>query len=150
MYNANNYGYNPYGVYMPQRPMSQPVQNSLQTSAESFQPMQNRPALSGKIVDAIDTVKGIDIPLDGSCSYFPLASGEAIVTKQLQMDGTSKITIYKPVIEDKKDMPKFITKDDLEEILDEYGLIGLDDLKDDINTLKKEIKDMHKKKVKSD
>lgn len=33
--------------------------------------------------------------MDGSVSYFPVADGSAIVSKQLQTDGTSKIQIYK-------------------------------------------------------
>lgn len=38
MYNANNYGYNPYGAYMPQRSIQQPLQQPLQTSAEINRP----------------------------------------------------------------------------------------------------------------
>lgn len=88
--------------------------------------------------------------MDGSISYFPLTDGSAVITKQLQMDGTSKITIYKPTEEKTKDMPKYITKDDLEDVLDDYGINALEDLKDDVNALKREIKDMQKKKVKSE
>lgn len=144
MYNANNYGYNPYGTYMPQRPMQQPIQQPQQII-----PVQQN-NLNGKQVDSIDVVKAMDIPMDGSVSYFPLADGSSIVTKQLQMDGTSKITVYKPMEEKTKDMPKYITKDDLEDVLDDYGINTLEDIKDDINTLKKEIKDIQKKKVKSE
>lgn len=43
--------------------------------------------LQGKSVDSLDVVKAMDIPLDGSISYFPLTDGSAIITKQLQMDG---------------------------------------------------------------
>ena len=61
---------------------------------EMYQP---RPVvgIQGKTIDNIEVVKAIDIPLDGSISYFPLADGSAIVSKQLQQDGTSKIIIYK-------------------------------------------------------
>lgn len=144
MYNANNYGYNPYGTYMPQRPMQQPIQQPQQII-----PVQQN-NLNGKQVDSIDVVRATDIPMDGSISYFPLADGSAVITKQLQMDGTSKITIYKPMEEKTKDMPKYITKDDLEDVLDDYGINTLEDIKDDIDALKKEIKDMQKKKVKNE
>jgi hypothetical protein len=55
--------------------------------------------------------------LTGSVSYFPLTNGTAIVTKQLQQDGTSKTIIYKPIKEEqeKKEEVKinYLTKDDL-------------------------------------
>ena len=46
----------------------------------------------------------------GSVNYFPLTDGSAIVTKQLQADGTSKIVIYKPTT---NETPKYVTSDDL-------------------------------------
>ena len=128
MYNANNYGYNPYGTYIPQRPMPQPIEQNVNNN------IQPKPALNGKQVESLDVVKAMDIPMDGTISYFPIADGSAIVTKQLPMDGTSKIMIYKPTIEDKKDQVKFLVEDDLE------------DLKDDIKDIKKELKELKKKK----
>ena len=93
---------------MPQQPMQQPIQ--------PIQPITNV-GLQGKSVDSIDVVKAMDINLDGSISYFPLTDGSAIVTKQLQMDGTSKTVIYKPIKEEqeKKEEVKidYLTKDDL-------------------------------------
>ena len=56
--------------------------------------------LLGKAVESIDVVKAMDLPLDGSISYFPLTDGSAIVSKQLQTDGTSKIIIYRPAEEE--------------------------------------------------
>lgn len=93
-------------------------------------PMQNTNiGLLGKSVESLDVVKAMDIPLDGSISYFPLTDGSAIVSKQLQMDGTSKIVIYKPVKEEQKQQPIYATMEDLEEIKS---------LKDDFESLKKE------------
>ena len=54
----------------------------------------------------------MDIPLDGRVCYFPLTDGSAIVTKQVQSDGTSKTVVYKPVEENKKESPKYVTFDD--------------------------------------
>ena len=54
--------------------------------------------------------------MPGSVSYFPLTNGTAIITKQLQQDGTSKTIIYKPIQEEeKKEEVKidYLTKDDL-------------------------------------
>lgn len=131
MYNQNNYGYNPYGTYIPQRPiqqpMTQPLQQPLQTSAEIQRPLL-------KMVDTLETARITEYPLDGTTSYFPLTDGSAIVSKQLQMDGTSKTIIYKPVTEEQKEQPKYLIEDDLE------------DLKEDIRDIKSELKDLRKKK----
>lgn len=130
MYNANNYGYNPYGSYMPQRPMQQPTVNE----NLMVQPVNNSYKLSGKLVDNVETARITEYPLDGTTSYFPLTDGSAIVSKQLQMDGTSKTIIYKPVTEEQKEQPKYLIEDDLE------------DLKEDIRDIKSELKDLRKKK----
>lgn len=145
----NNYGYNPYMqqnrfIGVPQQQPLQQVPQNLQSTAELQRPILN--GLCGKIVDSIDTVKGIDIPLDGSMSYFPLASGESIVTKQLQIDGTSKIVVYKPIEESNKELPKYITMEDLNKEINKIDLSDIDDIKEEIKDLKQEIKDLKKKK----
>ena len=78
---------------------------------QMYQPqMYQQTGIQGRIVDNVDVVKATEISLDGSVNYFPLADGSAIVTKQLQQDGTSRIVVYKPVI---NETPKYITNDDL-------------------------------------
>ena len=93
------FNYNPY--YQPQMNRYQPMEYQ-QYQPSYPQNTQTYPqaslGLQGKLVDSIEVVKAIDIPLDGSTSYFALADGSAIVTKQLQKDGTSKTIIYKPSI----------------------------------------------------
>lgn len=139
----NNYGYNPYGRYTPQ-PMTQPIQQQ-----EAFNSVQSRSFLNGKQVDSIDVVKAMDIPMDGSISYFPLTDGTGIITKQLQMDGTSKIVIFKP-FEEKKEEIKYITQEDMKKAINDIDLSDLDDIKEDIEYLRQEIKDLKKKKVKDE
>lgn len=144
MYNANNYGYNPYNMYIPQ---NQNMQNSLQNSAVNNQMLQSQRAiLSGKMCDTLETAKITEYPLDGSVSYFPLTDGSAIVTKQLQNDGTSKMIIYKPVKDEQKEDTKFVTFDELEKSMNDIVLEEINDLKDDIKDLKQEFKDLKKKK----
>lgn len=137
----NSYGYNPYyqqqrftGV--PQQPMEQPsqIQN----------PLQNRGFLNGKSVDSLDVVKAMDIPLDGSISYFPLADGSAIVTKQLQPDGTSKTVVYEPT-EKTKTTVEYVTQEDLKKSLSSIDLSEIDDLKDEIQEMRREFKELQKK-----
>lgn len=136
MYQGNNYGFNPYSRYVPQQPLEQPQQ---------FVP-QTKPMLNGKQVESVDIVKNcMEIPLDGSISYFPLTSGEMIVTKQLQMDGTSKTKIYKLVEDEEIKTPKYITMEELEKEINKIDLSEIDDLKDEIEQLRKDIKFMKKK-----
>ena len=92
-------------------------QNNLSNASMPRQPLAPvQTGLLGKVVDSQDAVKVTDIPLDGSVSYFPLVDGSAILTKKLQMDGTSKIVVYKPVVEEEKEPVKYVTFDDLKDI----------------------------------
>ena len=143
MFNANNYGYNPYGTYIPQRPIQQTIQQPVEQPFNSVQTRSPLNVLNGKQVDSLEVVKAIDIPLDGSISYFPLANGSAIVTKQLQQDGTSKITIYEPKTQ--KEDVKFATIDDVDKKLEKLDFSEIDDLKDELSALKKELKDIKNK-----
>lgn len=118
-------------IYQPmyQVPISQPTSSSLQ----------------GKIVDSIETAKNQDIQLDGSISYFALTDGTAIVSKQLQADGTSKTTIYRPISEEQVELPKYATLDDIKKEINNIDLSDIDDLKEEIRELKKQLKDLKKK-----
>lgn len=54
----------------------------------------------GKIVDSIDVVKAMDIPMDGNLYYFPKADGTEIFAKQWMMNGQTRILSFKPIPED--------------------------------------------------
>lgn len=144
MYN----NYNPY-VYQPQQ-QRVPSTEYIQPTQQYMQPIQiNKPlGLLGKVVDNIEVVRATDIPLDGSTSYFPLSDGSSIVTKQLKADGTSKIVVYKPVDEDDKQQPTYITIDEFNERFSEINIDAIEDLIEDFKDVKKEIKDL-KTKLKS-
>lgn len=132
---------NPY--YSQQRYQQMPMQPTY------TQPIMQQPqqlGLLGKVVDSADVVKSIEIPLDGSISYFPLVNGEAILCKQLQSDGTSKITVFKPIQEEQKELPKYATIDDLKNAIEEIDLSDIDDIKEDIKELRKEFKSIKKSK----
>ena len=139
----NNYGYNPY--YPQQRYQGVDTNNQQPMMTTYQQPMQlaKPSSLLGKSVDNIDVVKATDIPLDGSISYFPLTDGSAIVSKQLQTDGTSKMVIYKPIKENSDDSKKFVT---FEEMQCELAKIDILDLEDEIKEIKKQLKSMKKPK----
>ena len=96
--------------------------------------------LQGKSIDNLEVVKAMDIPLDGSISYFPLVDGSAIVTKQLQQDGTSKITIFKPIEAEEANPVKYATIEDIESRLNNIKLPDIKPLQDEIKSLKKQIR----------
>ena len=146
--------FNPYYGYTPQYGRNPYIQQPIATpqyqpqSTDYINQMQNayqKPlGLQGKTVDNIEVVKATDIPLDGSVSYFPLVDGSAIVTKQLQPDGTSRMIVYKPV----ETTPKanttenkeiYVTEKQLDEKLKTFNN---EELKQEIEKLKKQIKDL--------
>lgn len=104
MYNNPYYPYN--NTYYPQQQrLNQLEQQYPQFANNNYMNQQSQMmnnhniptqtiSLQGKAVDSIDVVKATDVPLDGSIIYFPQTDGSAIYTKQLQKDGTSKISIY--------------------------------------------------------
>ena len=132
---------------------TQPIMNQPMTPQPYIQPVQqptSQVGLLGKSVDNIDVVKATDIPLDGSISYFPLTDGSAIVSKQLQNDGTSKMVVYKPVQEDKKDAIQFATLEDIENAINDLDLSDIQDLRDDVKEIKKQLKEFKIKKNKDE
>lgn len=125
-YNQNPY-FNPY--FTPQQPQ------------QSISPMKyNAGGLQGKSIDNLEVVKAMDIPLDGSISYFPLVDGSAIVTKQLQQDGTSKITVFKPIEAEEAQPTKYATIEDIENRINGIKFPDMKPLQDEIKTLKKQIR----------
>jgi hypothetical protein len=146
--------FNPYYGYTPQYGRNPYIQQPIATpqyqpqTTDYMNQMQNayqKPlGLQGKTVDNIEVVKATDIPLDGSISYFPLVDGSSIITKQLQADGTSRMIVYKPV----ETTPKtnttenkeiYVTEKQLEEKLKTFNN---EELKQEIEKLKKQIKDL--------
>ena len=159
MYETYN-PYNPYGAYYN---YGQQAQQIPRQNLQTYKP-QNMITLQGKVVDSLDVVKATDIPYDGSISYFPLTDGTAIITKQLQQDGTSKMVIYKPITDNEveKDRPKYITESELQTQLEQLKNIENDyitekdfkelikhvnskeikDLKEDMKILKRKLEDI--------
>lgn len=143
--------YNNYFNQQKYQPMlNQQMPQQFMQPVNPIPTINNQIGLLGKIVESIDVVKAMDIPLDGSISYFPLTDGSAIVSKQLQTDGTSKVIIYRPSEEDKKEAIKFATLEDLEEAINDIDLSDIQDLKDEIKDIKKQLKDFRIKKGKDD
>lgn len=138
--------FNPFNnPYYGQQPINrpQPVEMSIPQQNIPTMQLNRQNGLLGKSVDNIEVVKAIDIPLDGSISYFPIADGSAIVTKQLQQDGTSRIIVYKPM--QNKDTPKYVTVEELNKQLKDIDLDEVNDLKEELENIKKEMKELKAK-----
>ena len=127
-----------FNSYNNQNPYFNPYFNTPQP--QTTMPNMRFNSLQGKSIDNLEVVKAMDIPLDGSVSYFPLVDGSAIVTKQLQQDGTSKITIYKPIEADEAVTTKYATIEDIENHIKSIKIPDIKPLQDDIKTLKKQIR----------
>ena len=127
----NSYNQNPYfNPYFNTQPQQVPPT-----------PMRYNTGLQGKSIDNLEVVKAMDIPLDGSISYFPLVDGTAIVTKQLQQDGTSKITVFKPIEADEAvSQPKYATIEDIDNKINEIKMPDIKGLQEEIKNLKKQIR----------
>ena len=135
--------FNPFNnPYYGQQPINrpQPVEMSIPQQNIPTMQLNRQNGLLGKSVDNIEVVKAIDIPLDGSISYFPIADGSAIVTKQLQQDGTSKITIFKPIEAEEATSVKYATIEDIENRINNIKMPDIKLLQDEIKTLKKQIR----------
>lgn len=150
MYGNNYY---PQQRFQPQNMnnIQQPMMTQYVPPMPQTIPMQN--GLLGKIVDNIDVVRAMDIPLDGSTSYFPLSDQSAIVTKQLQSDGTSKLVVYKPTNNEKENVVQFATLEDIQDAINDLDLSDIQDiqdLKDDVKEIKKQLKEFKIKQSKGD
>lgn len=134
--------YQTYQPYNNQQIQPQVQQPQMQTYA----PQPTTPiiqGLQGKSVDSIDVVKAMDIPLDGSISYFPLVDGTAIVTKQLQQDGTSKTLVYKPFEDTSPEKTiKYVTPEELDKAIKGVAFDDeeVEELKEEIKNLKKQVR----------
>lgn len=144
MYQAMPYNQFYGQPFQPQMQRMQPQPQPQMQPEMQFnqQPIYRQPAgLQGKSVDNVEVVKATDIPLDGSISYFPLTDGSAIVTKQLQQDGTSKTIVYKPSNEkeEAKNLPKYITAEEFDKAIKK---IDSSDLRDELKNVKRQLKDI--------
>lgn len=132
--NYMNQPYNPYGFQNMQQPLNR-YQQPEQVYMQNQSTYKQRLGLQGKSVDSIEVVKAMDIPLDGTISYFPLTDGSAIITKQLLNDGSSRTIIYKPAnVETPSPEPKYVTESEWNE--------NMQNIKQEVENIKKQIKDI--------
>lgn len=89
-------------------------------------------------------LNGIEIPLDGSISVFPLADGTAIITKFLNNDGKSEVKIFKPVEvnEIEKTDKNVVNEQVIQELIQNALNSNLENVFKEIKTLKRQVEDL--------
>lgn len=95
----NNIYAQPNNPYAERMNFLQGYQQSLQQPMSPTLMSGTSQSVIGKIVDSMDAVKAIDIPMDGNIYYFPKADGTEIYGKQWKPDCTTRILTYKPVLD---------------------------------------------------
>ena len=126
-------GYNNFSGYNAYATQTNPYSNlQMQQQMQQLQPMQQQPQqamqqqsiniLQGQQVADLETVRGFNIPLDGTVSYFPSTTGDTIYTKQLQLDGTVALRTFK-LTENKEenknnniDLDQYVKKDEFDKV----------------------------------
>lgn len=100
----NPYGGNPYSYPVMQQRLQSMEQQYPQQNQQGFYNgpmMQNynynnqQQLLKGRAVTSFDEAKAAMIDLDGSIFIFPDISNKAIYTKQINLDGTASVNVYK-------------------------------------------------------
>ena len=85
-----------YPAYQPNyQQMQQVMPNYFTPPMQQMIQQNQQPSLGGKIVENIDVVKAIDIPMDGNNYYFPKADGSEIYIKKWLPNGTTDTVIFK-------------------------------------------------------
>ena len=106
----------PNQMFQPQQ--FQPQMQLPQMPQQQLPPMQQNVGLPGKVVEGIDNVKTMDIPMDGNMYYFPKADGTEIYTKRWLQNGTTEQLVFKvqqAEVEADKPNPLFEKLDGIQE-----------------------------------
>lgn len=70
----------------------------LQAQQQQLQASQSMATL-GKVVESVDVLKTLEVPMDGNAYYFPKADGTEIYAKQWLPNGTTRILTFKPTLD---------------------------------------------------
>lgn len=60
------------------------------------------PSLQGKVVDSVDVARGAEVPI-GGYGIFPKADLSEIYIKAWNNNGTTSVTTFRPIVEEKKE-----------------------------------------------
>lgn len=95
-------------------PYQQPMMNYTPNyGAYQYNPMANyqryqqpepTQGISGRVVQAVETINPNEVPMDGSVAFFPKQDLTEIYAKSWNADGTIHTLTFKPVLNDKTDI----------------------------------------------
>lgn len=95
-------------------PYQQPMMNYTPNyGAYQYNPMANyqryqqpepTQGISGRVVQAVETINPNEVPMDGSVAFFPKQDLTEIYAKSWNADGTIRTLTFKPVLNDKTDI----------------------------------------------
>ena len=95
-------------------PYQQPMMNYTPNyGAYQYNPMANyqryqqpepTQGISGRVVQAVETINPNEVPMDGSVAFFPKQDLTEIYAKSWNTDGTTRTLTFKPVLNGKTDV----------------------------------------------
>jgi len=71
------------------------AQQRLSSLEQQFPQFSQQPILKGRPVSSFDEAKAAMVDLDGTPNYFVDSANNAIYCKQINLDGTASISVYK-------------------------------------------------------
>lgn len=72
-------------------------------SYQRYQQPEPTQGISGRVVQAVETINPNEVPMDGSVAFFPKQDLTEIYAKSWNADGTIRTLTFKPVLNDKTD-----------------------------------------------
>ena len=126
----------PYpNLYNYQQPYYNPTmqtQQRLSMLEQQYPQFSSSPVLKGRPVSSFDEAKAAMIDLDGSVFYFIDSANNAIYSKQINLDGTASINVYKKVVESEE-------QHKVDPVMKDEFTVEINKLQDQINTIMEEI-----------
>ena len=121
-----------FNPYMQRMENLQQFQQAIQQPPVQQQmAMPNQLTPLGKVVESLDIVKVMDIPMDGNMYYFPKADGTEVYSKQFMPNGQTRILTFKPITDDN---PNNLPLDEEKSKFDTFNAF-LEGIQADIKTL---------------
>lgn len=79
-------------------------------SYQRYQQPEPTQGISGRVVQAVETINPNEVPMDGSVAFFPKQDLTEIYAKSWNADGTIRTLTFKPVLNDKTDFYRVTRK----------------------------------------
>jgi hypothetical protein len=98
--------------------MGQPSQMNQMAQVNQMQPYQQQNSYNpvSKVVDSLEMVRTVDIPMDGQMYFFPKADGTMVYGKRWLPNCTTQITAYVPETESKNEAAITVDSNDSRQV----------------------------------